>query len=55
MISWSSKKLGSIAQSTVEAEYIAARDASKEAVWLRKLIFGLFGDRMESTAIHCDN
>ena len=55
MISWSSKKQGSIAQSTAEAEYIAASDASKEAVWLRKLISGLFDDKMEATVIHCDN
>jgi hypothetical protein len=55
MISWSSRKQGSIAQSTVEAEYIAASDASREAVWLRKLISGIFGDRLETTVIHCDN
>jgi hypothetical protein len=55
MISWSSWKQGSIAQSTTEAEYIAASDASREAVWLIKLISGLFGDRLETTMIHCDN
>jgi hypothetical protein len=55
MISWSSRKQGSIAQSTVEAEYIAASDANREAIWLRKLILGLFGDRLETTIIHCDN
>jgi hypothetical protein len=53
MISWSSKKQGSIAQSTTKAEYIAASDASKEAVWLRKLVFGLFGDKLEMTVVHC--
>jgi hypothetical protein len=42
MISWSSKKQGSIAQSTAEAEYIAASNASREAVWLRKLCLGCF-------------
>lgn len=55
MISWSSKKQGSISQSTVEAEYIAASDVGKEVVWLRKLISGLFDDKMEATVIHCDN
>jgi hypothetical protein len=55
MISWSSKKQGSIAQSTAKAEYIAASDASKEAVWLRKLVFGLFGDKLETTMVHYDN
>ena len=55
MISWSSRKQGSIAQSTVEAEYIAASDAYKEAVWLRKLLSDLFGGKLDSTTIHCDN
>ena len=55
MISCSSRKKGSIAQSIAEAEYIAASDASKEAVWLRKLVFGLFGDKLETTVVHCDN
>jgi hypothetical protein len=55
MISWSSKKQGSIAQSTAEDEYIAASDASKEAVWLRKLVSGLFGHNLDKTVVHCDN
>jgi hypothetical protein len=32
MISWSSRKQGSVAQSTAEAEYIAASVACREAV-----------------------
>jgi hypothetical protein len=55
MISWSIWKQGSISQSTTEAEYIAASDARKEAVWLRKLVSGLFGDKIEMTVVHCDN
>jgi hypothetical protein len=55
MISWSSRKQGSIAQSTAEAEYIAASDACREAVWLRKLLSDLFGGKLEPTVIHCDN
>ena len=55
MISWSSRKQGSIAQSTTEVEYIAASDASKEAIWLKKLVSGLFGDKLETTVFHCDN
>jgi hypothetical protein len=55
MISWSSRKHGSIAQSTAEAEYIAASDASKEAVWLGKLVSELFDDKLEATVVHCDN
>jgi hypothetical protein len=55
MISWSSRKKGSIAHSTIEVEYIAASDASKEEVWLRKLVSGLFGDKIETMMVHCDN
>jgi hypothetical protein len=55
MISWSSRKHGSIAQSTAEAEYIAASAASREAVWLRKLLLDLFSVELEPTVIHCDN
>ena len=55
MISWSSRKQGSIAQSTTEAEYIAASDAYKKAVWLRKLLSDLFEGKLDSTIIDCDN
>jgi hypothetical protein len=39
----------------VEAEYIAACYASCEAIWLRKLLTGLFDLEMEATTILCDN
>jgi hypothetical protein len=55
MISWSSRKQGSISNSTIEAEYIATSDASKEAIWLIKLVSGLFGDKIERKVVHCDN
>jgi hypothetical protein len=55
MISWSSRKQGSVAQSTAEAEYIAASAAGREAVWLRKLLSDLFRTELEPTVIHCDN
>ena len=55
MISWSSRKQGSIAQSTAEEEYIVTSAASKEAVWLRKLLSDLFSVEPEPTIIHCDN
>jgi hypothetical protein len=44
IISWSRRKKGFIAQSTIEVEYIVTSDSIKEVVWLRKLVFGLFGD-----------
>jgi hypothetical protein len=55
MISWSSRKQGSIAQRTVEAEYIDASAASIEAAWLRKILSNLFSAELEPTVIHCDN
>ena len=55
MISWSSRKQGSIAQSIAEAEYIAASDACKEAVWLRKLLSDLFDGKLDSRIINYDN
>jgi hypothetical protein len=56
MISWSSRKQGSIAQSTAEAEHIVASVASsRKAVWLRKLLSNLFSTELEPTVIHYDN
>jgi hypothetical protein len=55
MISWQSRKQSSIALSTAEAEYIAACSASCEAIWLRKLLIGLFDLEMRATLILCDN
>jgi hypothetical protein len=55
MIFGSSKKQGSIPQSTTEVEYIATSDVGKEAVGLIKLGSGLFGDNLETTVVHCDN
>nr|GFD31697.1 retrovirus-related Pol polyprotein from transposon TNT 1-94 [Tanacetum cinerariifolium] len=43
-----SAKQSIFATSSVEAEYIAAFDASNEAVWVRKFISGL-------GVVNCDN
>ncbi|GJT70448.1 hypothetical protein Tco_1029734 [Tanacetum coccineum] len=40
-VDWKSTKQSIFATSSVEAKYIAAYDASKEAVWVRKFISGL--------------
>jgi hypothetical protein len=40
-VSWQSKRQRTTAQSTVEAEYMAAASATKEAAWLRALLIGI--------------
>jgi hypothetical protein len=48
MVSWCSRKQTFVALSTAEAEYIAVCMAVCEAVWLRKLLAGLFGSDVGS-------
>jgi hypothetical protein len=55
IISWFSRKQRSVALSSAEAEHMAANLATCEALWLRKLLLGLFGQELEAIVIHCDN
>jgi hypothetical protein len=55
MISWISRKQNFVALSTTEADYIAASVASREVVWLQKLLARLLDQELETTLIHCDN
>jgi hypothetical protein len=55
MISWASRKPNSIALNTAKAEYIAPCDACREAVWICKLIFGLFDQVLDLIMIYYDN
>ncbi|KAJ9547092.1 hypothetical protein OSB04_019635 [Centaurea solstitialis] len=56
-ISWKSSKQDTIADSTTEAEYIAASVAAKEAVWLRNFISDLrvVASISRPVDIYCDN
>ncbi|KAJ9535490.1 hypothetical protein OSB04_un001383 [Centaurea solstitialis] len=56
-ISWKSSKQNTITDSTTEVEYIAASDASKEAVWLRNFITDLrvVTSISKPVDIYCDN
>jgi len=54
-ISWASRKQELITLSTVEAEYIAATHAAKEAIWLCKLIGKLFPSLLLPITLYCDN
>ncbi|GKD70219.1 retrovirus-related pol polyprotein from transposon TNT 1-94 [Tanacetum coccineum] len=53
-VSWVSKLQSVVAMSTTEAEYVAAAQASKEAVWLKMLLEEL-GYKQEKITLFCDN
>ncbi|KAG8489717.1 hypothetical protein CXB51_017702 [Gossypium anomalum] len=52
---WSSKKQQIVAQSTAEAEYIAAAAAVNQAIWLRKLLHDLNENQCDPTEIMVDD
>ncbi|GJR47602.1 retrotransposon protein, putative, ty1-copia subclass [Tanacetum coccineum] len=56
-VDWKSTKQSIFATSSTDAEYIAAFDASKEAVWIRKFISGLgiVPTIEEPISMYCDN
>jgi hypothetical protein len=55
MISWFSRKQTSVALSSTEAEYMAISMTSCVAIWLRKLLAGLFDQELDPMVICCDN
>lgn len=54
-VSWSSKKQPTVALSTMEAEYIAVTHATKEAIWLRALLFEIDNRTPQATPLLTDN
>jgi hypothetical protein len=54
-VSWDSKKQPTVALSTVEAEYMAASNATKEAIWLHVLLEDLGFPQTQATTIHDDS
>lgn len=53
-IVFSSRRQASIAQSSAEAEYLAASEAAKEVVWLTQLL-GELGIKCDQPTLHIDN
>ena len=56
-ISWRNVKQSCIANSTMEAEYVVACEAAKEAIWLKKFLSNLGVVRIKQgpIALFCDN
>jgi hypothetical protein len=54
-ILWKSSIQRVQAQSSCEAEYIAAAHCAKQAIWLRQLLREIGCDQLKATIIKCDN
>jgi hypothetical protein len=55
MVSWSSKKQSVVALSSTEAEFVAANEAARQAIWMRKLLSEFGFEQRSATNILCDN
>ncbi|KAL0400353.1 UNVERIFIED_CONTAM: Retrovirus-related Pol polyprotein from transposon TNT 1-94 [Sesamum radiatum] len=57
VVAWKSSKQDTTADSTTEAEYIAASEATKEAVWMKNYIqeLGVVPSIAEPVVVFCDN
>ena len=54
-VAWYSKRQGSVAQSSCEAEYVAAAAAANEIVWWRRLLSDFGHGNTGPTKLYCDN
>jgi len=55
LVSWSARKQKTVSTSSCESEYVAACEATKEAVWLRALLLALDHGQLRATLLRCDN
>ncbi|KAL4367776.1 hypothetical protein GQ457_05G023650 [Hibiscus cannabinus] len=55
-MNWKSSKQDTLVDSTTEAEYIAASEAAKEAVWIKKFIseLGVVPSILDVVELYCD-
>ncbi|KAH9725713.1 hypothetical protein KPL70_007982 [Citrus sinensis] len=53
-VSWVSKLQTAVALSTTEAEYMAATQACKEAIWIQRLLEEL-GHKQQKISVYCDS
>ena len=55
LVSWSARKQKMVSTLSCESEYVAACEATKEAVWLRSLLLALQHAQSQVTLLLCDN
>ena len=56
-VTWKSNKQATVADSTTEAEYIAASEAAKEGVWIKNFVqeLGVVPSCAQPIVVFCDN
>jgi Reverse transcriptase (RNA-dependent DNA polymerase) len=54
-VNWCSKRQRSVSQSSCEAEYVAASEAAREAMWERALLEELSYPQRTPTRVYCDS
>src|SRR3954469_4773235 len=55
-VSWRSAKQSVVARYLTESEYIAASEASQEAIWMKEFIkLGVVPSALDPMSIYCDN
>jgi hypothetical protein len=54
-VSWFNLKQKLVALSFVETKYMEASHDNCEAIWIHKLLVGIFGHELRPTMTHCDN
>jgi hypothetical protein len=55
MVSWASRKQPIVTLSSVEEEYVVAKSAACQAVWIRRMLKDLLQEQKEPTTVFCDN
>ena len=56
-VSWKSSKKNTVVDSTMEAEYVAASEASEESYWIKKFVteLGVVPTTMDPVELYCEN